>query len=89
MTYSRPTVTTNPSVTDAIPTLTQSMVLQEVPEAVRLALEARTSEKQALLALSDELVQNLRPEIERLTAELVRRSLEGVWENRARLDQNS
>lgn len=88
MTSTHLTQAANP-VPDQIPTLTQSMVLKDVPDAVRLALEARTSEKKALLALSDELVQNLRPEIERLTAELVRKSLEGVWENRARIDQNT
>lgn len=88
MTSTHLTHAANP-VPDQIPTLTQSMVLKDVPDAVRLALEARTSEKKALLALSDELVQNLRPEIERLTAELVRKSLEGVWENRARIDQNT
>lgn len=74
----------NPAGLDQIPTLTKSMVLEEVPEAVRLALEARAAEKRALLAMSDELVANLRPEIERLTADLVQRTLTGLWEKRAR-----
>jgi hypothetical protein len=39
--------------------------------------------------LSDELVQNLRPEIERLTADMVQRTLQGVWDQRARMDHDT
>ena len=74
---------------DHIPTLTQDMALGQVPEAVSLALDARAAEKKALMALSDELVQNLRPEIERLTADLVQRTLQGVWDKRARIYQDA
>ena len=74
---------------DQIPTLTQDMVLGQVPQAVTLALNARVAEKQALMDLSDELVQNLRPEIERLTADMVQRTLQGVWDQRARMDQDT
>jgi hypothetical protein len=72
---------------DLIPTLTQDMALPHVPQAVSLALDARAAEKKALMALSEELVQNLRPEIERLTADLVQRTLQGVWDKRARIYQ--
>jgi hypothetical protein len=65
-----------------IPTLGPENKWASVPEAVRLAFDARAAEKRALMAMSDELVQNLRPEIERLTAELVQRTLAGVWEKR-------
>jgi hypothetical protein len=68
---------------DQIPTLTQDMVLGQVPQAVTLALDARAAEKRALMAMSDELVQNLRPEIERLTADLVQRALQGLWAKRS------
>jgi hypothetical protein len=71
-----------------IPVLNATMILNDVPEVVRIALDARAAEKKALLALSGELVQNLRPEIERLTAELVERTLQGVWEKRARMYQD-
>ena len=71
-------------VPDPIPTLTQDMALGHVPKAVSLALDARAAEKQALMGLSEELVQNLRPEIERLTSEMVQRTLNGVWDQRAR-----
>jgi hypothetical protein len=74
---------------DQIPTLTQEMALRLVPQAVSLALDARVAEKKALMALSDELVQNLRPEIERLTADLVHRTLQGVWDKRARIYQEA
>ena len=84
MTSSDLNLSANPALNDAIPTLTQSMVLKEVPDAVRLAREARVAEKRALLAMSDELVSHLKPEIERITADLVQRTLVGVWEKRAR-----
>jgi len=64
------------------------MALAQVPQAVVLALDARAAEKKALLDLSEDLVQNLRPEIERLTADLVQRTLQGVWEKRAHIDQD-
>jgi hypothetical protein len=74
---------------DQIPTLTADMAVRQVPQAVSLALEARAAEKRALMALSDELVQNLRPEIERLAADLVQRTLQGVWDQRARIYQDT
>ena len=80
-----PTRHADPTVVpDPIPTLTQDMALGHVPKAVSLALDARAAEKQALMGLSEELVQNLRPEIERLTSEMVQRTLQGVWDKRAR-----
>jgi hypothetical protein len=51
---------------------------------VHVALDARVAEKQALMALSSDLLENLRPEIERLTADLVQRTLQSVWDKRAR-----
>ena len=69
---------------DQVPTLTQDMVLGQVPQAVTLALDARAAEKRALMALSEELVQNLRPEIERMTADLVQKTLQSLWDKRAR-----
>lgn len=89
MTPSHPNSPVNPAWADPIPTLTTAMVLHKVPEAVRLALDARATEKRALLAMSDELVIKLRPEIERLTADLVQRALAGVWEKRARSQDDS
>lgn len=80
-----PTPHAGPTVVpDPIPTLTQDMAVGHVPKAISLALDARAAEKQALMALSEELVQNLRPEIERLTSDLVQRTLQGVWDKRCR-----
>jgi hypothetical protein len=74
---------------EQIPTLTQDMALGQVPQAVSLALNVRAAEKQALMALSVELEQNLRPEIERMTVDLVQRTLQSVWDQRARAYQDT
>lgn len=72
-----------PFAGDAIPTLSQDMALVDVPAAVSLAMDARAAEKAALMALSADLVQNLRPEIERMTSDMVQRALQGVWDKRS------
>lgn len=84
MTHSPLTHAVPPFPADVIPTLSPDMTLRHVPEAVSLALDVRTAEKQALMDLSGDLVQNLRPEIERLTTEMVQRTLQGVWDKRSR-----
>lgn len=88
MTPNQPDDQAQRGLPDNIPVLTEQMILSDVPEVMRVALDARAAEKKALLALSGELMQNLRPEIERLTAELVERTLQGVWEKRARMYQD-
>lgn len=65
---------------DEIPTLTQP--IQDVPPALESALDARAAEKQAFMALSTELLQQLRPEFERLAAGLVLRTLETAWHHK-------
>ncbi len=77
-----------PVIPDQIPTLTQDMALAQVPQAVLVALDARSAEKEALMALSSDLLENLRPEIERLTADWVQRTLQSVWDQRARTFQD-
>ena len=77
----------HPDTTDAIPTLSHDMAWVNVPPAVSLALDARAAEKAALMALSEELVQNLRPEIERMTSDMVQRTLKDVWDKRSRVYQ--
>jgi hypothetical protein len=49
-----------------------------------VALDARFAEKEALMALSSDLLENLRPEMERLTADWVQKTLQSVWDQRAR-----
>ena len=46
------------------------------------------SEKASVLALSQELMKNLRPELDRMAAELVQRSVQGMWEKRAEIYKN-
>jgi hypothetical protein len=46
------------------------------------------AEKQALLDLSGTLIQNLRPELDRLTAELVQQTLQELWRKRCESYQN-
>jgi hypothetical protein len=66
---------------DEIPTLTQE--IDEVSPLVECALDARAAEKQAFMALSAELLQQLRPEFDRLAAGLVHRTLETAWHHKA------
>ncbi len=83
MNHSLPETVLNHTAPDQVPVLTHPIPEAEVPLALKLALDARMAEKQALLDLSDELVQKLKPELERLSAELVQRALEGLWQKRA------
>jgi hypothetical protein len=88
MTQAETPFSSQPVSPDQIPTLTQDMAVAQVPQAVSLALDARVAEKQALMALSSDLLANLRPEIERLTADMVQRTLQSVWDKRARTFQD-
>lgn len=74
--------------TDEIPVLTHVIAKDQIPEAILVALDARQAEKASVLALSQELMQNLRPELDRMASELVQRSLLGMWEKRAEIYQN-
>ncbi len=66
-----------------LPVLSAAMPESDIPEALRAALDARAQEKAAFMALSDELLHALRPEMERLTTELVRTGLREVWRKRS------
>ncbi len=87
MTHAPTPAAPQPDAADAIPTLSHDMAWVNVPQAVSLALDARAAEKAALMALSEELVQNLRPEIERMTSDMVQRTLQSEWAQRSRLYQ--
>jgi hypothetical protein len=71
-----------------IPTLTQALETSSIPEAVRVALDVREAERAALFAMSNELLDDLRPELDRLTTELVRKSIQGLWEKRSEKYEN-
>jgi|GEM_PF-1885575 len=72
---------------DEIPTLTQA--IEDVPPAIESALDARAAEKQAFMALSTELLQQLRPEFDRLAAGLVLRTLETAWHHKVNLPEKN
>lgn len=76
-----------PSAAD-IPTLALALDISSIPEAVRVALDAREAERAALFAMSHELLDGLRPELDRLTTELVRKSIQGLWEKRSEKYEN-
>jgi hypothetical protein len=71
-----------------IPVLTHVVPAHEIPAAVLAALDARLVEKASVMALSAELMQNLRPELDRMASELVQRSVQGMWAKRAEIYQN-
>jgi hypothetical protein len=77
-------VTTNPAQIrpslDKVPTLTEPV--ENVSASMHAALDALESEKQAFMALSTELLQQLRPEFDRLAAGLVLRTLETAWHHK-------
>jgi hypothetical protein len=71
-----------------IPVLTAAVATSDIPAALLAALDARLAEKASVLALSQELMKNLRPELDRMAAELVQRSVQGMWEKRAEIYKN-
>ena len=71
-----------------IPVLTEAVPLSDIPAAILAVLDARQAEKASVLALSHELMQNLRPELDRMASELVQRSVEGMWAKRAEIYKN-
>jgi hypothetical protein len=73
------------TVSAAIPVLSDVVPASDIPAAVLAALDARQAEKASVLALSHELMQNLRPELDRMASELVQRSVEGMWAKRAEI----
>jgi hypothetical protein len=65
---------------DNVPTLTEPV--ENVSASMHAALDALEAEKQAFMALSTELLQQLRPEFDRLAAGLVLRTLETAWHHK-------
>jgi hypothetical protein len=70
----------------AIPVLSTLVPEADVPPALRLVLDARAREKAAFAALSDDLIQALRPEMERLVTDMVRTTCQQLWQKRTRID---
>jgi hypothetical protein len=76
---------TNPA---NIPVLKTVVATREIPALLLAALDARLAEKASVLALSQELMNNLRSELDRMAAELVQRSVQAMWEKRAEIYKN-
>ena len=69
-----------------VPVLSTVVPESQISAWVSAALDARLLEKAEFMALTDNLVQQLRPELERMATELVHRSLSQAWAARFRLD---
>lgn len=69
-----------------IPVLSAVIPDSQVSDELRAALDARDLEQTSFMALGDEVLRSLRPELERLTTELVQRSLRQAWASRFKLD---
>ena len=66
-----------------IPVLIEVVPEGEVSQAMRDALDARAQDKLEWASLEAHLLETLRPEMERLTTELVRGCLREVWRQRS------
>lgn len=62
-----------------IPVLNTVMPVDQISADLAAALQLREDEHAAFMAMADELAQSLRPELERLTTELVQRSFQQAW----------
>ena len=69
----------------AIPVLSTVLTDEAVPQALRDALDRLEQDKLDWTAFEGQILQTLRPEMERLTAELVRKTLREVWLQRSLL----
>jgi hypothetical protein len=62
-----------------LPVLSAVVPESEISEALRAALDALDQEKLTFMNLSGEMLDALRPEMERMACELVRNSLSQAW----------
>ena len=69
-----------------IPVLSTVIPVDRISQELAAALQLREEEHAAFLAMADAVVQSLRPELERLTTELVQRSLQQAWRSKFRND---
>jgi hypothetical protein len=65
-----------------IPVLSTVIPVDRISQDLAAALQLREEEHAAFLAMADAVVQSLRPELERLTTELVQRSLQQAWRSK-------
>ena len=65
-----------------IPVLSMLIPAEQISHELAAALQLREEERSAFMAMADEVAQSLRPELERLTTELVQRSLQQAWRSK-------
>ncbi len=65
-----------------IPVLSTLIPAAQISHELAAALQLREEERSAFMAMADEVAQSLRPELERLTTELVQRSLQQAWRSK-------
>ncbi len=65
-----------------IPVLSTLIPAEQISHELAAALQLREEERSAFMAMADEVAQSLRPELERLTTELVQRSLQQAWRSK-------
>ena len=71
-----------------VPVLSTVIPADQIPLNLIAELDARELERASFMALADDLVEGLRPELERMTTELVRRGLRQAWANRFRAEMD-
>ena len=65
-----------------IPVLSTVIPVDQITQELAAALQLREEERTAFMAMAEGVAQSLRPELERLTAELVQRSLQQAWRSK-------
>ena len=65
-----------------IPVLSTLIPVDQISQELAAALQLREEERNAFMAMAEEVAQSLRPELERLTTELVQRSLQQAWRSK-------
>ena len=65
-----------------IPVLSTLIPVDHIAQDLAAALQRREQEHAAFMAMADAVAQSLRPELERLTSELVQRSFQQAWRSK-------
>lgn len=65
-----------------IPVLSTLIPVDQISQDLAAALHLREEKRTAFMALAEEVTQSLRPELDRLTTELVQRSLQQAWRSK-------
>ena len=66
-----------------IPTLTDALPSEQVPQALKAVLDGRLAEKAPLDEMAMHLMEQLRPQVEQMVTQTVRSALRSAWLERA------